>query len=143
MRWIGLVLVLANPAFADSAVATRTIKAKSVLSAEDVAVVAAAIPGALASAEEAVGKEARVTLYAGRPIRAEDLGAPALVDRNQKVTLLFQTSGLTIRVDGRALDRGGEGDPIRVMNLASRQTVTGIVAPDGTIRVGSSQGMNE
>ncbi|MCW1919184.1 flagellar basal body P-ring formation chaperone FlgA [Rhodobacter sp. KR11] len=143
MRWLGLLLVLTAPALADSLVATRTIKAKTVIAAEDVALVAAAIPGSVASPEEAVGKEARVTLYAGRPIKAADLGSPALVDRNQKVTLLFQTAGLTIRVDGRALDRGGEGDPIRVMNLASRQTVTGLVAADGTIRVGSSQGMNE
>ena len=47
MRWIGLVLVLANPAFADSAVATRTIKAKSVLTAEDVAVDAGAYVSAV------------------------------------------------------------------------------------------------
>ncbi len=143
MRLALLLCLLAGPAFADSMVASRTIKAQTVLAAEDVTPVAAEIPGAIATADQAIGRETKVTLYAGRPIRAEDLGAPTLVDRNQKVTLLFQTGGLTISVDGRALDRGGAGDPIRVMNLSSRQTVTGTVSDDGTIRVGASQGMTQ
>ena len=143
MRALAVMLLLTGPALADSMIATRTIKAKTVIAAEDVALVAAAIPGALTETDQAVGKETRVTLYAGRAIRAEDLGSPTLVDRNQTVILLFQSKGLTIRVEGRALDRGGAGDPIRAMNMTSRQTVTGIVAPDGTIRVGASQGMNE
>lgn len=143
MRWLWAVLILATPAAADSLVATRTIKAQTVISAEDLATVAATIPGALTAPDQALGQEAKVTLYAGRPIRAEDLGTPTLVDRNQKVTLVFQSTGLTIRVDGRALDRGSRGEQIRVMNLSSRQTVTGTVAPDGTILVGESQGMTQ
>jgi len=143
MRFLAVMALLTTPALADSMVATRTIKAKSVITAEDVAQVAAVIPGAVSLPEEAVGKEARVTLYAGRPIRPEDIGSPALVDRNQSVILLFQSAGLTIRVEGKALDRGGEGDAIRAMNMTSRQTVTGIVAHDGTIHVGASQGTNE
>ena len=143
MRWLLAALLLATPVQADSLVATRTIKAKTVIAAEDLTTVAAEIPGALKSADQALGLEARVTLYAGRPIRAEDLGTPTLVDRNQKVTLVFQSTGLTIRVDGRALDRGSVGEDIRVMNLSSRQTVTGTVAVDGTILVGASQGMTQ
>ena len=43
---------------------------------------------------------------------------------------------LRIVTEGRALDRAAAGEPVRVMNLASRQTVTGTVAPDGSIEVG-------
>ena len=33
-------------------------------------------------------------------------------------------------------DEAGAGEPVRVMNLASRQTVSGTVAADGSIEVG-------
>ena len=106
------------------------------LAAEDIAMVAADIPGALTDPEAALGQEARVTLYAGRPIRAADLGTAALVERNQAVTLIFHAGGLSILTAGRALSRGGPGDLIKVMNLASHLTVTGTVAADGSVSVG-------
>jgi len=76
-----------------------------------------------------------VTLYAGRPIPLSALAPPALVERNQIVTLVFRRGGLEIRTEGRALGRGGEGDTIRIMNLASRNTVTGWVMGDGQVHV--------
>ena len=123
-------------ALADSMVATRTIHAQSVLSVEDIAMVAADIPGALTDPDAALGQEARVTLYAGRPIHAADLGTATLVERNQAVTLIFRTGGLSILTAGRALARGGPGDLIKVMNLASHLTVTGTVGADGSVMVG-------
>ncbi len=136
MRAVALIALLASPALADSMVATRTIRAQSVIAQEDIAMVAADIPGALAAPEQAVGMEARVTLYAGRPVHEADVGAPALVKRNQMVSLIFQTSGLTIHTEGRALERGASGDLIHVMNLSSHLTVQGLVAPDGSVSVG-------
>ncbi len=134
--WRILFLILPELALADSLVATRTIRAQSVVQADDVTLVAATIPGALAGVEGAVGLEARVAIYAGRPIKAADLGPPALIDRNQIVSLSYQSGGLAILTEGRALARGGAGDVIRVMNIASRSTVSGRVAPDGTVHVG-------
>jgi flagella basal body P-ring formation protein FlgA len=138
MRWILPFLMLAPPALAESVVATRVIRAQSVVVPEDLAVVDAAIPGALADPAAALGLEARVTLYPGRPVRAGDLGPPALVDRNQIVALDFRAGGLSIRAEGRALARGGAGDVIRVMNLASRTTVSGRIRPDGVVDVALS-----
>ncbi|MEM9126779.1 MAG: flagella basal body P-ring formation protein FlgA, partial [Pseudomonadota bacterium] len=42
---------------------------------------------------------------------------------------------LSITTEGRALGRGAAGDRIRVMNLSSRTTVTGLIRPDGQIEV--------
>ena len=137
MRAAVILAFFANPVFADSMVAARTIRAQSVIAPEDIAMVAAEIPGALTAREDAVGQEARVTLYAGRPVHDADVGAPAVVKRNQMVILIFQVSGLTIHADGRALERGGEGDVIRVMNMSSHLTVQGSVGPDGSVSVGS------
>ena len=131
------LLALATPACADSLIATRTLRAQTVLAATDMTLVEAEIDGALADPVAAVGLEARVTLYAGRAIKAGDVGPPALIDRNQIVTLTYLSGGLGIVTEGRALGRAGAGDAVRVMNLSSRSTVTGRVAPDGTVLVGN------
>lgn len=138
LRVLALVL-LPGMAIADSLVATRTIRAQSILGPDDVALVAAAIPGAITAPADALGLEARVSIYAGRPIRPSDLGPASVIDRNQIVPLVFSTGGLNILTEGRALDRGGIGDIIRIMNLGSRATVTGRIADDGRVHVGATE----
>ena len=133
--WRLLFLILPLPALADSLVATRTIRAQAILGPEDVTLVAAAIPGALTTTEAALGLEARVAIYAGRPILPDALGPAAVIDRNQLVTLVFTRGGLTIATEGRALGRGGVGDRVQVMNVASRSTLAGQIAPDGSVQV--------
>jgi flagellar basal body P-ring formation protein FlgA len=131
-----LLLALAGPAFPESLVATRTIRAKSLIAPEDLALVSADLPGALSDPAEAVGLEARVAIYAGKPVRPGDLGPASLVERNQLVTLVYLSGGLAISAEGRALARGAAGEDIRVMNLGSRNTITGRVGLDGTVYVG-------
>ena len=133
--WRLLFLILPLPALAESLVATRTIRAQSILAPADMTLVAAAIPGALTSIDAAIGLEARVAIYAGRPITPDAIGPAAIIDRNQLVTLVFTRGGLTISADGRALGRGGVGDTVQVMNIASRSTMSGQIAPDGSVRV--------
>lgn len=123
-------------AAAETLVAARTIRAQSILSPEDVKVIDRTIPGMLAHPDDVIGMETRVSLFSGRPIRPQDIGPPAIVERNQIVMLLYRRSGLSISAEGRALARAGVGDHIRVMNLASRSTIMGTVQQDGTIIVG-------
>ena len=129
-------LLLAAPALAESVVATRTIRAQTVIGPEDLTLVAAELPGALTDPGEALGLEAKVAIYAGRPVMSADLGSPALVLRNQIVTLIYLSGSLAISTEGRALARGAEGETVRVLNLASRSTVTGRIGPDGAVYVG-------
>lgn len=136
MRALLLALLVASPVHADVVLAARTLRAGTAISAADVVLLSdPAPPGAASHPDEAIGLEARVTLYAGRPIPLASLGPPALVERNGLVGLIFLRGGLEIRADGRALGRGAEGEEIRVMNLASRSTVFGIVAGPGLVRV--------
>ncbi len=126
----------AGAVFAQSVTPVRAIRSQSVLTADDLALSEEAVPGGVASIEAAVGQEARVTLYPGRPILVSQLRAPALVERNATVRMSYASGALRIVAEGRALDRAGAGEPVRVMNLASKQTVTGTVAPDGSVEVG-------
>ncbi len=134
--WRLIVLFFPTAVMADSVVATRTIRAQAIVVADDVTVVAADIPGALRDPATGIGLEAQIAIYPGRPLHAADLGPPAIVDRNQIVLLAYQSGLLAIMTEGRALSRGGVGDVIRVMNLASRTTVSGQIMPDGSVHVG-------
>jgi len=129
------MLVLGTPVLADSVVATRTIRAQTVLGPEDLTLVAADLPGALTDPALALGLEARVAIYAGRPVFLSDLGPPTLVGRNQIVPLIYLSASLAISTEGRALARGSEGDVIKVLNLASRTTISGQIGPDGAVYV--------
>ena len=134
--WRFVLLLIPLPALADSLVATRTIRAQTALTAEDVTPVAMDIPGALTDPAAAIGQETRKVIYAGKPVLAADLGPSAIVERNQIIPLAYNAGGLSILTEGRALSRGGVGDVIDVMNLASRSKVTGQIGPDGIVRVG-------
>lgn len=133
-----LLAFLPGVAQADSLVAARTLPAGTVIGEGDVMLVDADIPEALTSTAAAVGQEARVAVYAGRPIRSRDLGAQTLVERNALVTLIYRAGNLIILAEGRALERASEGDMIRAMNLSSKTTVSGRVLADGTIIVGGT-----
>jgi flagellar basal body P-ring formation protein FlgA len=133
-----LLALLIWPDFAQTqtVVATRVLRAQTVIAGDDVTLDEAPTPGALAALEQAVGREARVTLYPGRPIRPDQLGTPAVVERNQIVRMIYTEGPLNIMAEGRALDRAGPGELVRVMNLSSRQVVTGLVRGSGMIEVG-------
>jgi flagella basal body P-ring formation protein FlgA len=131
MRVIIGLCILACPAAAETVVAARTIPPHTTIMLEDIMINSRSIPGGITDPTEIIGMEARVALYAGRPIRPGDLGFPAVVERNQIIPLLYQQNGVVITTEGRALDRAGPGDVIRVMNVSSRSTVTARIGVDG------------
>ena len=128
-------LFLCSSACAETVVAARTIPAKALIGPSDVMLNNRIVPGAITDPSSVIGMEARVALYAGRPIRAADIGSPAVVERNQIIILHYQNHGLAISTDARALGRGGPGDRVRVMNLSSRATVTATIGNDGAAYV--------
>lgn len=129
------ILSTCGTALADIVVPTRTIRANAIISDIDVGEKAGKVANAFDRATDVIGQEARTTLYAGRPILFDDVGPPALVTRNQIVSLRFQSSGLIIVTEGRSLERGGVGDRVRIMNLTSRATLFGQVQSDGSVHV--------
>jgi flagella basal body P-ring formation protein FlgA len=126
-------MLTAVPAAAETLVATRTIRAQAIIEPQDLTFAAVATPGALDDPSDVVGMEARVVLYAGRPIRPGDIGAPAIVERNQIVALVFRHGTLTIAAEGRALAsrrgrRHGPRDEPRVAQHRHRDR-----RPDGSV----------
>ncbi len=135
-KWFFIFLLSFAPAaVADTLVSTRTIRSNTIIGPEDVTLKAGDSVGSLTRIEEAVGQETRVILYAGRPIRPQDIGPVTIIERNQIVPLVFRRGSLRIITDARSLGRGGVGDFLRVMNLTSRSTVSGIIGADGSVTV--------
>jgi flagellar basal body P-ring formation protein FlgA len=134
--WLLLFTALwGSGALAQMVVPTRVIRSQSLISAADLSVLAENRPGTFRDMDSVVGKEARVALYPGRPIRSGDVGEPAVVERNQIVRMNFVFGPLVISTEGRVLDRGGVGDRVRVMNLTSRVVVFGRVTLQREIEV--------
>jgi flagella basal body P-ring formation protein FlgA len=135
--WTAMVAVAAlamwsGAAPAQDAIAARTLRAGIVLTDDDLRADGAA---AEALAATLVGLETRRAIYAGRPVVEADLRPPTIVRRNAVVTMLYRDGALAISADGRALDSGGEGETVRVINLTSRQPVKGIVTGQGVVEV--------
>jgi flagellar basal body P-ring formation protein FlgA len=131
-----LVAALAAGAvFAQSVTPVRAIRSQTVIEPGDLTLGEEAVPGGVATIAAAAGREAKVALYPGRPILESQLRSPALIERNAVVRMSYASGALKIVTEGRALDRGGAGDQVRVMNLTSKQTVAGTVAADGTVEI--------
>lgn len=130
-----LLCLMPCAATADIVVATRTIRAQSIVTAADVAVKPGDAAGAATRPDAVIGQEARAALYAGRPIRLSDIGQPAVIERNQIVPLIFANDGLRITTEGRSLSRASAGERVRIMNMTSRNTISGTVRTDGRVVV--------
>ena len=132
--WLALgVVLLASPSPGADVVARRTLPAGTIVTEADVR---AADPSAIPAIGAMLGQETRRTIYSGRPVAAADLGPATLVRRNDIVTMRFRDQGLEIIAEGRALDPGGHGERIRVLNLASRTPVVARVVAPSLVEIG-------
>lgn len=136
---LGALVFAAGPAgdaYAEVLIATDHIRPGVVIEAEHVRIASGrARPGELEALEEAIGLAARSTIYKGRPIRADQVGPPIVVRRNTFVAVEFRRGALSLRTEGRALDEGGVGDRIRVMNVDSKRTIIGVIVAPGQVEV--------
>jgi flagellar basal body P-ring formation protein FlgA len=114
----------------EAAILTRSVERNDVLKASDVTSERrpkAEVGGEAATRSQAVGMRMRKQLRAGQALRAVDITKPDLVQRDDNVTLIYETAGLYLTVRGKALESGTEGDNIGVLNLQSKRAVTGVV----------------
>jgi flagella basal body P-ring formation protein FlgA len=122
----------------EAAVLARNIERNEVLKSSDVLVERrpkAEVGGDAATRDRAVGMQARRQLRAGQAVKVADLAKPDLVQRDQNVTLIYESPGLYLTVRGKATEGGTEGDVVNVMNLQSKRTVSGVVTGRGQVSI--------
>ena len=98
------------------------------------------VPGAKLAAyvveeEMLTDKIAKRTLLPNQPILLSDLKSPDLVRAGVPTPIVYRESGVYISSLGLPLASAAEGENIRVRNVDSGITISGVVAADGTIEV--------
>ncbi len=136
LTYMAILFITGFCANAQTVVSANAIRAKSIISAHDIALMDGDIAGGFADPDLVIGMEAKVNLYPGRPIMFSDIGPPAILERNQLVVMVYNNGALSITVEGRVMERGGVGEMIKVMNLSSKMTVIGRIMANGTVEVG-------
>lgn len=120
-------------------VVARRVAPNETISSGDIAwieVRADQAPNDLVTTEaQLVGQTARRTLVANTAVRLRDIQAPRLVNKGSLVTMVLQTPNLMVTAQGRALQEGGVGDVIRVVNTQSNRIVEATVSGPGTVAV--------
>lgn len=87
---------------------------------------------------EMIGQTVRRAVRPGSPVRTNDLKAPVVIPKGSIVKMTISAGALTLTANGRALEDGGNGDTIRVMNTKSKQSVEAEVLSPGLVKVTSN-----
>jgi flagella basal body P-ring formation protein FlgA len=109
------------------------------LSAEDLVQVerdlASLSRGYLQKPEQAIGRIARRALGPDTLLTPSMVEAPRLVHRGERVVLTASQGGFEVRMTGRSLVDGTEGELVRVRADTSQRIVEGIVVSPGVVKV--------
>lgn len=124
----------------ETAVVTRAVARGDILSDADVVMERrpkAETAGEVVALSAAVGRTLRRPLKPGQVLKSADLARTQLVSRNEAVTIVFHAPGMVLTMQGKALDSGGEGDLIGVLNMQSKRTVQGTITGQNQVTVTS------
>jgi flagellar basal body P-ring formation protein FlgA len=126
----------------EAAVLARPLTVGEVVRAADITIVrrpkAEFAANIMTTADQAIGLAARRAMRQGDVLRQNDLAKAELVARNDNVTITFQVPGITLTMRGKALEGGGQGDTINVMNVQSKRPVQGKIAGPGHVIVAAT-----
>ncbi|MBK6402838.1 MAG: flagellar basal body P-ring formation protein FlgA [Rhodocyclaceae bacterium] len=90
--------------------------------------------GILTDEQQALGRTARLSIGAGRPLRGDMLQQPLVVQQNQTVRVVTAGPGFQVANEGRALNNGLAGQVVQV-RLGNGQIVSGIARPGGVVEI--------
>ncbi|MBR1778773.1 MAG: flagellar basal body P-ring formation protein FlgA [Alphaproteobacteria bacterium] len=85
--------------------------------------------------EDLIGKEVKRSIRSGQMILANDVRTQVMVTKGKMITLNFTKGGIMLSAQGKALENGGLGDTVRVMNVQSKSVVQGTVTGPETVSI--------
>ncbi len=126
-------------ALAEMVVSLRQLDYGTVITGADIALQKrdiASVSGKFArSADDIVGKRARMTLKANSAVRVDQVEKVPLIKSGQMVTIVAENEVLKISIAGKARSAGAEGDIIMVQNLNSLKEIPARVVNATTVQV--------
>lgn len=82
-----------------------------------------------------IGMTPRRGVTPSTPIKLSDLKKPNIIDRGTRVSIVFRSGKINLTATGKAIEDGGRGDIIRVMNSKSHKTIEAMVIGPGQVQV--------
>jgi flagella basal body P-ring formation protein FlgA len=142
-----IVLSAAAPAASPAAQAShmvetltyaRSLNAGEMVQAEDLTYAkapAVAVPAdAPGDAARVIGKVAKRPLRSGAAVSAQDITASQVIKRDDVVEIAYSNDGVNLVLQGRAMTSASAGEPVSVMNTASKKVFQAIaVGPDQAV----------
>ncbi len=90
---------------------------------------------AITNANHLVGQTVKRALAAGKLLNKNDVAMPVMIEKGSAVSITLQSGLMKLTMKGRALDDGGRGDVIRVMNTKSNRSLEARVISPGKVVV--------
>lgn len=90
---------------------------------------------AVLNSADLVGMTVKRPARTDKPITTADVVAPIAISKGDAVTMMVRTKAMILTAAGKALENGGIGDTIRVLNAKSRQTVDAKIIRSGQVEI--------
>lgn len=124
--------------FTDYLVTRNALRPGQIIGPNDIALeegdLAALPPGTLTDPSRAIGVHARQAIASGQPLRMDQLRLPPAVEQGQIVRVVGSGTGFNVAAEGRAMNRAGDGESVRV-RLTNGQIVTGTARAGGVVEM--------
>ncbi|MAL99929.1 MAG: flagella basal body P-ring formation protein FlgA [Alteromonadaceae bacterium] len=85
--------------------------------------------------DDLVGMEVRRMLTQGRPIMTQSVSLPIIIGRGDRISIRYDDGMLALSAPGKALSEAHKGQEVRVVNLASNTSLTGIAVEKGIVEI--------
>ncbi len=92
--------------------------------------------GAPSDASAVIGQAARRPVRSGAPVAAHDLSAPQVIRRDELVTVAYNVGGVSLSLQGKALQGAAVGEPVSILNPQSKKTIVAVASGPGQAVVG-------
>lgn len=87
-------------------------------------------------ADAVIGMAARRPLREGSAVAAHDVAAPVVVRSGEMITVSFDSGGVSLSLQGKALAAGGVGETVNVENTTSKKIIQAVITGPGEAVVG-------
>jgi flagella basal body P-ring formation protein FlgA len=85
-------------------------------------------------AEDVIGKMARRPLRSGAPVAAHDVATAQVIKRDDVIQVAYHADGISLVLQAKAMAAASLGEPLSVMNTASKRVFQAIaVGPDQAV----------
>ncbi len=120
-------------------VPNRRIMPGEIVTAADIAMIELPIRrvGAfsITNPDKLIGMQVRRMLAQGRQVMTQSVIAPLVIDKGDKVSIVYDDGGLVLTAPGRALDDAHMGQELRIVNLVSNASLRAIARKEGIVEV--------